>query len=156
MSDGQRIGDGLMNPGYEAVGKPYEREFTRTGEGLEIDLRIAPADVVDEAGEAVGQVGIGDLEDVFGVQLARVGEVEAAYEDDVVRDRDLGVHVVVDGSGRVGRRVLAREGRPGERRPHERLLPGGIPVQVPLTEHLVDLRTVDDAGQIDLSVRGRL
>ena len=53
------------------------------------------------AGEAVGERGIRDLEHVLGVQLAGVGEVEAADEDDVVGDRHLRVHVVVHRAGAV-------------------------------------------------------
>jgi len=32
VSDGHRIGDGLMKPGYESVRKPYERRVTFLGE----------------------------------------------------------------------------------------------------------------------------
>ena len=81
------------------------------------------------AASCVGERGVGDLEHVLGVQLARVREVEAADEDDVVGDRDLRVHVVVDGARRVRRRVLAGEGRARERRPQERLLPRRVAVR---------------------------
>ena len=81
-----------MNQGYREVGKTYERQLTRMGDGvrLEVDGRVPRADFIDEKRQAVGQIRIGDLEDVLGVQLAGVGQVEAADEDDVVRDRDFG------------------------------------------------------------------
>src|SRR5262245_53471288 len=71
--------------------------------------RIAGADAVDEGGEPVGKLGVRDLEDVLRVLLARVREVEAAEEDDVVSDRDLRVHVVVHRALGPWRRPLARE-----------------------------------------------
>ena len=96
--------------------------------------------------------GVADLEHVLRVHLARVREVEAADERDVVGDRDLGVHEVVHGVRRpLGRRLA---GEPGdlEEAAKRRHLPARVPVQVPLVEDAVDLRVVDDAADVDLSV----
>src|SRR5436309_3533505 len=76
----------------QQAGFPLTRGFTsskRYG-------RVPRAHVVDEGGEPFGELRVLELEHVFGVQLARVGQVEAADEDRVVGDGDLRVHVVVD------------------------------------------------------------
>src|ERR1700704_4425143 len=91
---------------------------------LEVHRRIARTDAVDERRKLVCERLVGDLEPVLGVSLAPLRKVEAADEDDVVSDRDLGMHVVVHGAGRVRRRVLAGERRAYERRTQQRLLPG--------------------------------
>src|SRR5215211_1092935 len=83
----------------------FERAFSRGKRRC----RIAAADVVDECGQALGQLAILDLEDVFGVPLAGVREVEASHEDVVVGRDDLGVHVVVHVAMAIRRRVLARK-----------------------------------------------
>src|SRR5687767_14856571 len=53
---------------------------------------IERPDLVDVAGEALGQGGVFDLEHVLGVPLAGAREVEAPREDHVVDDRELRVH----------------------------------------------------------------
>ena len=119
------------------------------GVGGDGDRRVAPAHVVDEGRHPLGQPGIGDLEDVLGVLLARARQVERADEDDVVGDRDLGVHVVVDRARRVGRRDLARPRQSGEHAREQRPLPGRVLVAAPLPEDLRDLGRVRHAGDVD-------
>jgi hypothetical protein len=70
---------------------------------------IALAYPVDEGGQALGQLGVVQLEHVLGVLLAGAGEVEGAGEDPVVGDGDLGVHEVVHRLGSPARRRLAPE-----------------------------------------------
>src|SRR5215471_18681953 len=120
-----------MNRGPRKVCAWYQPESPGKGTPdrfLDRDRGIATADLVDESREPVGERWILELEHVLGVQLARVGEVEAADEDAVVRDRDLRVHVVVHRAGGVRRGDLAGEGRSGERRPQQRRLPFCVPV----------------------------
>ncbi len=114
--------------------------------------RIERSNLVDECGEPVRDCRVLDLEHVLGVELAGVREVEAADERDVVGDSHLGVHEVVH---RVGR-PLGR-GLPGERGalqepPEHRHLPARVAVQAPLVEDAVDLRVVDDPGDVDSAV----
>ena len=101
------------------------------------DRRVLRADLVDERGHLVGERGVLDLEHVLRVLLARMGEVEGADEDGVVRDRDLRVHEVVHRPGRPRRRRLAGEAAVLEQEAQRRRLPARVPVLVPLEEHLV-------------------
>src|SRR5207248_463663 len=89
-----------------------------------------------------------DLQHVLRVLLAGVGEIEAADEDDVVTDDDLGVHVIVHGAGGIGRRMLAGEVPALQDETERRRLPRSVPVLAPLIEHLVDLRRVDHASSV--------
>ena len=59
-------------------------------------------------------------------------------------------------SGRPLRRRLAREAGRLEEAAQRRHLPARVPVQLPLVEDAVDLRVVDDAGDVDLPVRADL
>ena len=83
--------------------------------GAQARNRIARPHGVHEPGQALGQCRVVDLQHVLGVLLARVGEVERAEEDDVVGNRQLRVHVVVDGARAPRRRALACEARPRRR-----------------------------------------
>ena len=86
--------------------------------------------------------------DVLGVPLPRAGEVEAADERRVVGHDDLRVHGVVHRARATTGRRLAAERRSLEDAPQERDLPLADSVRPPLAEDLVDLRVVDDAGQV--------
>ena len=89
-----------------------------------------------------------DLEHVLGVALARAREVERADERDVVGDDDLGVHEVVHDSGVQRVEGLPANGAAVSTVSQQRDLPGADAVRRPLVEHLVDLRLVDDAGDV--------
>src|SRR3954453_22545180 len=157
LSGDQRIGERPMNPGVREVCASYEPECPEKGaRGSDRDRGVAPAHFVDEPGQAFGELWILKLEHVLGVQLAGVGEIEAAHEDGVVGHGHLRMHVVVHRARGVRRRDLAREGCAGERRTQKRRLPLRVAVLVPLLEHLCDLGGVDHAGEVDLPVRGDL
>ena len=113
---------------------------------------IQRADLVDEHRQPLGDLCVTDLEHVLGIHLARVREVEAADERDIVGDGDLRVHEVVHRVGSPLRRRLAGEAGGFEETAERRDLPARVPVQVPLVEDAVDLRVVDDTGDVDLSV----
>src|ERR1700693_4387267 len=74
---------------------------------LQGDCGVVAADLVNICGQALGERWIRDLEHVLRVELAGVGEVEAPDEDEVVGDRHLCVHVVVDRPRTIGCRPLA-------------------------------------------------
>src|SRR5215204_3869889 len=59
------------------------------------EARIQRPDLVHVGREPLGEGRVVELEYVLRVLLARAREVEAADEDDVVGDGDLGVHEVV-------------------------------------------------------------
>ena len=87
---------------------------------------------VHEPGQALRQRRVVDLQHVLGVLLARVREVEAAEEDDVVGDGDLRVHVVVHGARAPRRRALAGEAARPDHAEEERELPRGDAGRAPL------------------------
>src|SRR5688500_11522653 len=90
---------------------------------------VERSDLVDVAGEPLGQGGVFDLEHVLRVALARAREVEAPREDDVVDDRELRVHEVVQRPGAVGSGRLSRD-RGRKSLFEQRELPRGVAVLV--------------------------
>ena len=66
------------------------------------------------------------------------------------------MHVVVDEPGRVRRRALAEKGAPSGSAAARGSFQRDVAVQLPLPQHLLDLRQVDDAGEVDLAVGGDL
>ena len=142
-------------PGRRAGGALRARRHDRPGRRLVRNRRrlVAGAHLVDPPGQTVGQLGVADLEDVLGVELARMREVVAPREDVVVRNGELRVHEVMD----VVAVAVRGRGFPGEApvREHagnQRQLPLGVSVQGPLVVDAAHLRPVDDAGDVDLPV----
>src|SRR5262245_29151444 len=117
-------------------------------------VAVALRDLLAEGGEAVGEAAVLDDEQVLRVLEAPAREVVAADERHVVGDHHLRVHVVVHGPGPVGGRALAGEAR-GDALPRPDLPAVGRHA-APLAAHLVHLRAIEGAGEVEAVPSGRL
>src|SRR6185312_9689054 len=116
---------------------------------LRADRRVARRDAVDVGGAGVGDRCALDLEDVLGVALAAVREVEAADVGVVVGDKDLRVHEVVYRALSLRGRALRPEARVRDHGVEGAYLPGRRGLAGPLVLHLVHLGRVVDAREVD-------
>src|SRR6185437_2741943 len=128
-----------------------------SGWGLRRRRPAIPGGHLVDVADAELRYGVAfDLEDVLGVLLTAVREVEAAGVHVVVGDQDLGVHEVMHGPGGVRGRALGAEAGGADDRLEGRDLPRNRRLVRPLVLDLVHLGRIVHTAKIEPGLRRHL
>jgi hypothetical protein len=111
-------------------------------------MLILGHEVINVGTIGIGEGGVLDDEDVFGVEFGTAGEVVRASDDGVIHDEHFVVHEVMRRVRTVWRRVFANEASVCDDVPDCADLPVVVGHVAPLHEHGLHLRAVVDARDL--------